>query len=197
VNVGNWVVDGRSEGADVQIVPRGHPQVVILSSGRGMILRDIRHGGYFGEFSASGRQLANGQFAGDARRFAAQRVDDDEMRMDVRTGAADARVLVVDQGAGQKPQILYHARENLVVGRSIDRERKLPVRCERVPPSHVLLGPHEPLVRSSEKYVVDATAEERERPPGRPSVNVRLKVNSGAGAAVDRQMHTRDESSQI
>jgi len=49
---GEWVIDYQSEGADVYFVFSGLARVVIVSSGREMILRDIREGEYFGHYSA-------------------------------------------------------------------------------------------------------------------------------------------------
>ena len=47
-----WVIDYQAEGADVYFVLSGLARVVIVSSGREMILRDIREGQYFGHYSA-------------------------------------------------------------------------------------------------------------------------------------------------
>jgi CRP-like cAMP-binding protein len=52
VSAGQWVIDEQSEGADVFFVLRGHARVVIGTSGRETILRDIFDGEYFGELSA-------------------------------------------------------------------------------------------------------------------------------------------------
>jgi CRP-like cAMP-binding protein len=49
---GEWVLDYQAEGADVYFVFSGLARVVIVSSGREMILRDIREGEYFGHYSA-------------------------------------------------------------------------------------------------------------------------------------------------
>jgi CRP-like cAMP-binding protein len=49
---GEWVIDYQSEGEDVYFVFSGLARVVIVSSGREMILRDIREGEYFGHYSA-------------------------------------------------------------------------------------------------------------------------------------------------
>ena len=49
---GEWVIDYQAEGADVYFVLSGLARVVIVSSGREMILRDIRQGEYFGQYSA-------------------------------------------------------------------------------------------------------------------------------------------------
>src|SRR5947209_18282074 len=49
---GEWVIDYQAEGADVYFVFSGLARVVIVSSGREMILRDIREGEYFGHYSA-------------------------------------------------------------------------------------------------------------------------------------------------
>src|SRR3954469_16422966 len=49
---GEWVIDYQAEGADVYFVFSGLARVVIVSSGREMILRDIREGEYFGQYSA-------------------------------------------------------------------------------------------------------------------------------------------------
>jgi CRP/FNR family transcriptional regulator, cyclic AMP receptor protein len=52
VAAGEWVIDDQSDGAEVFFVIRGHVRVVIGMSGRDLIIRDIRDGEYFGEFSA-------------------------------------------------------------------------------------------------------------------------------------------------
>lgn len=52
VGGGEWVLDYRGDGADVYFVFSGLARVVIVSSGREMILRDIREGEYFGHYSA-------------------------------------------------------------------------------------------------------------------------------------------------
>ncbi len=52
VGGGEWVIDYQAESADVYFVFSGHARVVIVSSGREMILRDIREGEYFGHYSA-------------------------------------------------------------------------------------------------------------------------------------------------
>jgi CRP-like cAMP-binding protein len=52
VGGGEWVIDYQAEGADVYFVFSGLARVVIVSSGREMILRDIREGEYFGHYSA-------------------------------------------------------------------------------------------------------------------------------------------------
>jgi CRP/FNR family transcriptional regulator, cyclic AMP receptor protein len=52
VDAGEWVIDYQSEGTDVFFVHSGHARVVIVTSGREIILRDIHEGEYFGEFSA-------------------------------------------------------------------------------------------------------------------------------------------------
>ncbi len=52
VGAGEWVIDYQAEGADVYFVYSGLARVVIVSSGREMILRDIREGEYFGHYSA-------------------------------------------------------------------------------------------------------------------------------------------------
>ncbi len=49
---GECVIDYQSEDTDVFFVHSGHARVVIVSSGREIILRDIHEGEYFGEFSA-------------------------------------------------------------------------------------------------------------------------------------------------
>ncbi len=49
---GEWVIDYQADGADVYFVFSGLARVVIVSSGREMILRDIREGEYFGQYSA-------------------------------------------------------------------------------------------------------------------------------------------------
>ena len=46
------MIDYQAEGADVYFVFSGLARVVIVSSGREMILRDIREGEYFGHYSA-------------------------------------------------------------------------------------------------------------------------------------------------
>lgn len=52
VAAGQWVIDAQAEGADVFFVYSGMARVVILGAGREMILRDIREGEYFGQYSA-------------------------------------------------------------------------------------------------------------------------------------------------
>ena len=52
VGAGEWVIDYQSEGTDVFFVHSGHARVVIVTSGREIILRDIYPGEYFGEYSA-------------------------------------------------------------------------------------------------------------------------------------------------
>lgn len=52
VGAEEWVIDYQAEGADVYFVLSGLARVVIVSSGREMILRDIREGEYFGHYSA-------------------------------------------------------------------------------------------------------------------------------------------------
>jgi CRP/FNR family transcriptional regulator, cyclic AMP receptor protein len=52
VGAGEWVIDYQSDGTDVFFVHSGHARVVIVTSGREIILRDIHEGEYFGEFSA-------------------------------------------------------------------------------------------------------------------------------------------------
>ena len=52
VGGGEWVLDYKAEGADVYFVFSGLARVVIVSAGREMILRDIREGEYFGQYSA-------------------------------------------------------------------------------------------------------------------------------------------------
>lgn len=52
VGAGEWVIDYQSDGTDVFFVHSGRARVVIASSGREIILRDIHEGEYFGEFSA-------------------------------------------------------------------------------------------------------------------------------------------------
>jgi CRP-like cAMP-binding protein len=49
---GEWVIDYQADGADVYFVFSGLARVVIVSSGREMILRDIHEGEYFGHYSA-------------------------------------------------------------------------------------------------------------------------------------------------
>jgi len=49
---GEWVFDYHSEGVDVFFVAAGLARAVIVSAGREMILRDIRQGEYFGQYSA-------------------------------------------------------------------------------------------------------------------------------------------------
>jgi len=51
-SAGEWVIDYQSDGTDVFFVHSGHARVEIVTSGREIILRDIREGEYFGEFSA-------------------------------------------------------------------------------------------------------------------------------------------------
>jgi CRP/FNR family transcriptional regulator, cyclic AMP receptor protein len=55
-NAGEWVIDEQSEGADVFFVLHGHARVVIGTSGKETILRDIFDGEYFGELSAIDRK---------------------------------------------------------------------------------------------------------------------------------------------
>ena len=52
VGGGEWVIDYQAEGEDVYFVFSGLARVVIVSSGREMILRDIHEGEYFGHYSA-------------------------------------------------------------------------------------------------------------------------------------------------
>jgi len=52
VGAGEWVIDYQAEGADVFFVFSGHARVVIITAGREMILRDIREGESFGQYSA-------------------------------------------------------------------------------------------------------------------------------------------------
>jgi len=52
VPAGEWVIDYQAEGNDVFFVFNGHARVVIITAGREMILRDIREGEYFGQYSA-------------------------------------------------------------------------------------------------------------------------------------------------
>lgn len=52
VGGGEWVIDYQADGEDVYFVFSGLARVVIVSSGREMILRDIREGEYFGHYSA-------------------------------------------------------------------------------------------------------------------------------------------------
>lgn len=52
VGAGEWVIDYQSDGTDVFFVHSGHARVVIVTSGREIILRDIHEGEYFGEYSA-------------------------------------------------------------------------------------------------------------------------------------------------
>lgn len=52
VGAGEWVIDDQSDGTDVFFVLSGHARVVIGTSGRKIILRDIHDGEYFGELSA-------------------------------------------------------------------------------------------------------------------------------------------------
>jgi CRP/FNR family transcriptional regulator, cyclic AMP receptor protein len=52
VAAGEWVIDYQAEGADVFFVFSGLARVVIATAGREMILRDIREGEYFGQYSA-------------------------------------------------------------------------------------------------------------------------------------------------
>src|SRR6185437_1702864 len=52
VGGGEWVIDYQAEGEDVYFVFSGLARVVIVSSGREMILRDIREGEYFCHYSA-------------------------------------------------------------------------------------------------------------------------------------------------
>jgi CRP-like cAMP-binding protein len=49
---GEWVIDYQAEGEDVYFVFSGLARVVMVSSGREMILRDIHEGEYFGHYSA-------------------------------------------------------------------------------------------------------------------------------------------------
>ena len=51
-SAGEWVFDYHSDGVDVYFVVWGHARAVIVSAGREMILRDIRQGEYFGQYSA-------------------------------------------------------------------------------------------------------------------------------------------------
>jgi len=51
-SAGEWVIDYQSDGTDVFFVHSGQARVVIVTSGREIILRDIHEGEYFGEFSA-------------------------------------------------------------------------------------------------------------------------------------------------
>lgn len=55
-NAGEWVIDDQSEGTDVFFVLSGRARVVIGSSGREVIFRDICEGEYFGELSAIDRR---------------------------------------------------------------------------------------------------------------------------------------------
>jgi CRP-like cAMP-binding protein len=52
VAAGEWVIDYQAEGVDVFFVFSGLVRVVIITAGREMILRDIRPGEYFGQYSA-------------------------------------------------------------------------------------------------------------------------------------------------
>jgi CRP/FNR family cyclic AMP-dependent transcriptional regulator len=52
VPAGEWVIDYQADGQDVFFVFSGHARVVITTGGREMILRDIREGEYFGQYSA-------------------------------------------------------------------------------------------------------------------------------------------------
>jgi CRP-like cAMP-binding protein len=52
VQAGEWVIDYQADGQDVFFVFSGHARVVIITGGREMILRDIREGEYFGQYSA-------------------------------------------------------------------------------------------------------------------------------------------------
>ena len=64
VVAGEWVIDDQSDGAEVFFVIRGHVRVIIGISGRDLIVRDIRDGEYFGEFSAiDGRPRSASIFA--------------------------------------------------------------------------------------------------------------------------------------
>src|ERR1700677_5092131 len=49
---GEWVIDYQADDQDVFFVFSGHARVVITTGGREMILRDIREGEYFGQYSA-------------------------------------------------------------------------------------------------------------------------------------------------
>ena len=51
-SAGEWVFDYHSDGVDVYFVVSGQARAVIVSAGREMILRDIRQGEYFGQYSA-------------------------------------------------------------------------------------------------------------------------------------------------
>ncbi len=52
VSAGEWVIDYQAEGVDVYFVFSGHARVVLMGSGREMILHDIGEGEYFGQYSA-------------------------------------------------------------------------------------------------------------------------------------------------
>ena len=52
VPAGEWVIDYQADGQDVFFVFSGHARVIITTGGREMILRDIREGEYFGQYSA-------------------------------------------------------------------------------------------------------------------------------------------------
>jgi CRP/FNR family transcriptional regulator, cyclic AMP receptor protein len=63
-NEGQWVIDDHSDGTDVFFVLHGHARVVIGTSGKEIILKDISDGGYFGELSAiDGRPRSAGILA--------------------------------------------------------------------------------------------------------------------------------------
>jgi CRP/FNR family transcriptional regulator, cyclic AMP receptor protein len=64
VDAGRWVIDAQSDGADVYFVIRGRVRVVIGTSCRNLIVRDIQDGEYFGEYSAiDGRPRSASIFA--------------------------------------------------------------------------------------------------------------------------------------
>ena len=64
VSAGQWVIDDKSDGADVFFVLSGHARVVIGPAIRRIILRDIHDGEYFGELSAiDGRPRSAGILA--------------------------------------------------------------------------------------------------------------------------------------
>ena len=52
VPAGQWIIDDHADGTDVFFVLSGHARVVMATSGREIILRDIHEGEYFGELSA-------------------------------------------------------------------------------------------------------------------------------------------------
>ena len=52
VSAGEWVIDYQAEGVDVYFLFSGHARVVLVGSGREMILHDIHEGEYFGQYSA-------------------------------------------------------------------------------------------------------------------------------------------------